>query len=467
MILPRLSELTSHFALVGGERKELPRLANSLALILGRFASSGLGFLTWLVAARLYAATEVGLASGLVSAMMLLVQFSLLGIGAAYITRYPAHQERPGRLLNTALTIVSAAALLTSGVFILLSAWSFKELNVVAVQPAYGLLFSCMVLFGALNSLMDSVSIAQRRSDQVLARNVLFGVTAVASIGILALLLPAHTSLMIVLGWTLAGLAACSLGAVQFWRALSRYFFHPSLEKGIAAELIRNGLPNYLLTLSERAPNWVLPILVTELLSPADNARWYTVWMMAWVVFQIPISIGQNLFADITRQPDKIDQSIAYSRRSSLILGSLAAIGTMLLAPFMLSLLGEEYAALGVLPLRILAFAVYPVIFIQSYYAVCRGTGRQREATLTGLVSGLVSTTSAAFVGLRYGIAGMAVAWLVTQLLAGIWAFWRTRTLTVLMRENWLAETSRVIPGQDAGLDMPAPGLGSDEYITE
>jgi hypothetical protein len=82
---------------------------------------------------------------------------------------------------------------------------------------------------------------------------------------------------------------------VQLWRSLSGYIFRPSLEKGIAAELIKSGLPNYLLTLSERAPNWVLPILVTELLSPADNARWYAVWMMAWVVFQIPISIGQNL----------------------------------------------------------------------------------------------------------------------------------------------------------------------------
>ena len=66
MIRPRLSQLTTQFALVGEERKELPRLGNSLALISGRFASSGLGFLTWLVTARLYSATEVGLASGLV-----------------------------------------------------------------------------------------------------------------------------------------------------------------------------------------------------------------------------------------------------------------------------------------------------------------------------------------------------------------------------------------------------------------
>ena len=442
MILPRLSRLTTQFALIGDKRKELPRLANSLALISGRFASSGLGFLTWLVTARLYAASEVGLASGLVSAMMLLVQFALLGIGAAYITRYTAHQERPARLLNTAMTIVSAVALLACGVFIVIAAWFFRELNIVAVQPAYGLLFSAMVLFGTLNTLMDNFSIAQRRSDQVLARNVLFGVTAITFISFLALLLPGRTSLLIISSWVLAGLAACVLGAVQLWRSLSGYIFRPSLEKGIAAELIKSGLPNYLLTLSERAPNWVLPILVTELLSPADNARWYAVWMMAWVVFQIPISIGQNLFADITRQPDKMDRAIAYSRRSSLVLGSLAALGVLLLAPFMLGLMGSEYAAQGVLPLRILSLAVFPVIFIQAYYAVCRGTGRLREATLTGLTSGLLSTIAAAAVGLSYGIAGMAAAWLITQVFAGIWALWRTRTLIISLRENQLTQLS-------------------------
>ena len=76
-----------------GERQELPQFANSLALILGRMAASGLGFLTWLVLARLYAPTEVGLASGLISATMLLVQLSLLGIGSAFITRYPHYRE--------------------------------------------------------------------------------------------------------------------------------------------------------------------------------------------------------------------------------------------------------------------------------------------------------------------------------------------------------------------------------------
>jgi hypothetical protein len=69
------------------------------------------------------------------------------------------------------------------------------------------------------------------------------------------------------------------------------------------------------------------------------------------------------------------------------------------------------------------------------------GTGRLREATLTGLTSGLVST-----IALRLWIVlwhrRMAAAWLITQVFAGIWALWRTRTLIISLRENHLAQLS-------------------------
>ena len=74
-------------------------------------AASGLGFLTWLVLPGCMP-EQVGLASGLVSAMMLLVQLALLGIGAAFITRYPHYRENASKLLDTALGLVSGAVCL-------------------------------------------------------------------------------------------------------------------------------------------------------------------------------------------------------------------------------------------------------------------------------------------------------------------------------------------------------------------
>src|SRR5438270_5035681 len=67
-------------------RKELPASTSSLAFLGGKAATLGLGFLAWVAVARQFDRTVVGLAAGAVSIMMLCVQLSLLGLGAAVIT---------------------------------------------------------------------------------------------------------------------------------------------------------------------------------------------------------------------------------------------------------------------------------------------------------------------------------------------------------------------------------------------
>src|SRR5215204_3677784 len=84
--------------------RSLPMALNSITLILGKMVTMALGFVVWLVAAKLFAPAEVGLASGTVSAMMLCVQLALFGAGAAVISLYPQHLQRPGELLDTAIT---------------------------------------------------------------------------------------------------------------------------------------------------------------------------------------------------------------------------------------------------------------------------------------------------------------------------------------------------------------------------
>ncbi|MRS04006.1 lipopolysaccharide biosynthesis protein, partial [bacterium] len=398
------------------------RLYNSGTLILGRVASSGLGYLTWLITARLFEAREVGIASGVVSAMMLCVQLALFGIGAAVIKAYPLHLESPSKMINTAMNLVALASLATAAIFLVFAKTFFTELNVVSAVPLYALLFLAISFFGAVNVLMDHVSIAIKRGDQVLGRNVLFGIITIAGVAALPLLAETTTSIAIVSAWAAAGFFACALGAYQIYRSVPAYRYQATVNGQTGKQLIGIGLPNYLLTLAERAPNWILPIIITELLSPVQNARWYAVWMMAWVVFLVPISIGQNLFAEISHEPAAFRNPLKKSLRNSLIGGSFAAAVVIGLAPYLLLLLGKEYSAAGTAPLRILALAILPITVIQMYYAVCRGTQRLTEATITGVISGMAGVAAATFAGIQNGLTGMAVAWLVTQSVAAIWA---------------------------------------------
>lgn len=408
------------------ESRSLSMLGNSISLMLAKAGAMALGFLFWLVAARQFEPTAVGLAAGAVSSMMLCTQLALVGAGSSVITLLPEHRRSPFRLLDAAFTIVALAALLTGGAFLLFASDAFDELSVVAAKPAFALLFLVMTLFGALGALFDQVSTALRRADQVLVRGVLFGAVTLSLVAVVPLFAGRTSSVAIFLPWVAAGAAACLVGVIQLRRS-ARHVYRPRVDRSLARDLVRVGFPNHLLSLTEKAPGLVLPIVVTEVLSPASNAVWYAVWMMVWAVYIIPISSGLALFVEAADRPHQLRSAIVHSTRSALAFGIAAALALALLAPRALSLLGSHYAHLGVTPLRVLLCGFVPLVFVQAYFASCRARRRLWEAIATGTVSGVVGVVAAAGAGTVYGLNGMAVAWLGTQLLTGAWALARLR----------------------------------------
>lgn len=415
----------------GRKNTSLLMLLNSLAQIMGKVFTMGLGFLTWMLAARLFATGEIGIASGVVAAMMLCTQVGLLGIGSAIIVLYPQYKSSPARLFDTAITFVAGAALLAGGGFLLLATSAFQELRVVASTPLYTLLFLVMSALGTVGILLDQTATTLRRGDQMLFRGLLSGLVTVASIAILPFATDAGDSIVIFSAWVVGAIAASGLGSIQLWRTLSHYVYRPRLELHLVRQLLRVGLPNWVLTLTERAPALVMPIVVTELLSPEANAYWYVIWMLSWVVFIVPVQVAMTLFAEAVHRPEAVRRIIQHGVKMSLALGLVSATAVALMASFVLSLLGADYAAAGTTPLRILVFSVIPVTFIQAYFATCRAYGRLREATVTGGLIGLISVVAAALAGIEYGLTGMAIAWLAVQSVAGLWASVRVRLVVL------------------------------------
>jgi O-antigen/teichoic acid export membrane protein len=130
---------------------------NSLALILAKVSTMGLGFVAWLLAARLFAAAEVGIASAVVSAITLCSQIALLGISSAIISLYPTHRDAPGRLLNTAYGITAGAAVVAGGLFLIVASAVFTELRVVSSMPLYIALFLLMSVLGTLDTIVAHI----------------------------------------------------------------------------------------------------------------------------------------------------------------------------------------------------------------------------------------------------------------------------------------------------------------------
>jgi len=296
----------------------LTLVGNALSVMAGKTATMGFGFLFWVVAAREFPRGQVGLAAGVVAAMMLCTQFAIGGVGSALITCYPQYRRRPSRLLDTSVTVVVLTALAAAGVFLIAASFGLRHLGVVAANPVYAIAFTLMTVFGTVAILLDQLSIALGRGDQVLVRGVAFGAVTVVGIALVPLVAHGPGSLAIFAPWAFAGAVNVAIGLVQLRRMLPEYRYRARVERATAKDLMRHGLPNYALTLAERAPGLLLPIVVIEVLTPADNATWYAVWMMAWVVYTIPISAGLSLFAEGSNRPEGLRKATGEAIRIAL-----------------------------------------------------------------------------------------------------------------------------------------------------
>jgi O-antigen/teichoic acid export membrane protein len=414
-------------------------------MVSGRVAAMGLGFIFWLMAAHAAPQADVGFAAAVVSAMMLCTQFAQLGVGSAFIALLPSQRRPPAHLLDIALTLTAVGSALVATAFLLVARAWLPELGRVSAAPTWSAAFLAMCVFGTIGIVLDQVNVGLGRGAQVVIRTAAFGaITLVPLAVMLAVGLPMN-AMQLTACWVAAGAAATAVGVLQLRKTVptaiggdegrravqEHYRYRPRWERVLGGRMMTVGLSNHLLTLCERAPGLILPIVVTELLSAEATAVWYVVWMGAWVVFTAPVSVGIAQFAEASRRPEAAAAATRTALRASLLYAGTGAILVAALAYPVLYLLGPQYADPGVTPLRLLLLGVLPLAVVSAYYAQCRANGRLAEAIGLAAAAGLGAVAIPAIAGTQYGLAGMALAWVAVQAIAAGWAgirLWAARS---------------------------------------
>ncbi len=112
-----------------------PLYRNSIYISLSSLTTTLAGFIFWAVAARLYPAGDVGVASAIVSALNLTFQLSMLGMNFALIRFYPEYREGAA---GTALFVTAIAGLVFSTAYglLMITSKSFSGLSSVAFLEA-------------------------------------------------------------------------------------------------------------------------------------------------------------------------------------------------------------------------------------------------------------------------------------------------------------------------------------------
>ena len=152
--------------------------ASGVGLIVAKAASMGLGFVFWLVAARNFSVEDVGLVGAAIPAIQLTGQAALLGLGAAFTIFYSRTKDTH-HLLNTSLTATSLLSLSTVSLFAAYAAFISSELRALVESPVFLVLFLAMGVGAGLMLIVDQISMAMRRGDQIIGRSLLNGVVSI------------------------------------------------------------------------------------------------------------------------------------------------------------------------------------------------------------------------------------------------------------------------------------------------
>ncbi len=374
-------------------------------LILAAAINSATGFVFWWIAARQFPEAAVGLAGAAVSAILLLSQISVLGLGTALAGMI--HREpRAASLAATATFATGAAGLLLGGIVAGVAPFISDELAPIGASPWAIGLFALGVSLTAVSAVLDQVLVAVLRSSVQLLRNVVFSLVRLFLLAAAAL---AFIDGMAIYGaWVLATVVSLMTVAAIPRHARRALNLLP-LEWGGLRGLAFGALSHHVLNLSRSSSVWLLPALVTVLLSREANAAFYIALLLANFIAIVGTSATFTLYVVGARNPEQLWRQVRFTVGLSLATATGGTLVLGLLGQPLLSAFGPAYAE-AYPAVVLLAVTTLPLGIKDHWIALQRLRGSVTRAALIGVGLLLVELAAGAAGAIVAGVAGLALA---------------------------------------------------------
>jgi O-antigen/teichoic acid export membrane protein len=393
----------------------VPLYREGYALVLSSALTSGLGMVYWVLVARNYTTTVVGLNSATMSAMFFLANVSQLDLVSALNRFIPEAGRKTGRLVIYAYLISSAIALGSSLLFVMgLNIWA-PTLGFLKSSTFFIVWFVIATMTWCIFTLQDSVMIGLQQAKWVPIENVFFALAKIILVVALAKPFPQYG---VFASWTIPLTASLlPVNILIFWCLIPKHIKETKdrVKSIIPAQILRFVTGNYLSSLIWMATNSLLPIIVIERAGATANAYYYLSWTIAYSLYLVSLNMGMSLITEAATKQKKI---YAYSYRqflqtARLLLPAVAIV--MLGAPYILRLFGKSYAMEGVLLLRLLCLSAVPYM-VNSFF-ICIARVQHRLVALVLVQASLCALVLSLSIILldSIGIAGIGISWLLSQ----------------------------------------------------
>lgn len=322
---------------------------NAASLMIATLATSGFGFVFWLLAAHLRAPAVVGRASAAIAALSLLATIAQLNLSNLYVRYLPIAGRlghtmvRRGYVAATVLSLVVGTVYVASG----LSA------SVVSGGLGVRVLFVLAVVVLAIFALQDSVLTALRLAPWVPVENISF---AVAKLLLLPLLVLLGIGAGIVLAWVLPAAAAVLVVSLLLFRWVLPARGDAEGTLPDRRRLLSFTAGVYVGDLFLTATLQLMPLLVLARLGAAEAAYLTLPWQVLMGLTFLLANVAMTFEVEIVNE----GLSRALVRRGVLLWSGIvlaAVVVCVLGAGPLLSLAGARYAAHGAALLRLVGLS--------------------------------------------------------------------------------------------------------------
>ena len=396
-----------------------PLYKNSFYILLTMVIGGLLGFIFWIVAAKLYSQEEVGITTALISAVNLIVILSFLGLDQSIIRFFPEGNRT--KIFITSLIAITMATVIFGVIFVAgINIWS-PQLSIV---KEYLFIFFVTLVSFSLIQPTSQVFIALRKGNYYFYQNLLMGLRA------LILFLPFLGKFGIFISFGLASLISLLFSMYFIFKFKIEKF---NLKKQLRVDVnylkdsFRFSIGNYVFVILITIPGYLLPILVLNVLGSEQTAYYYIAYTIGSVLFMISAAFGTSLFVEGSHGESLRKNTLKTTFATFIVLIPIAIL-LFIFGGYILGLIGANYInGLNLLKTIILSSFFYAVCMI--YFSISRVQKNMSDLIVIGLLIFILLIGFSYIFMLKFGIVGVGYAWIVSYFAGSIFVILKIRKL--------------------------------------
>jgi O-antigen/teichoic acid export membrane protein len=427
-------------------------LRNSLYLVFSSGLQAALGFVFWILAARLFTPDETGRASSLISASLFISMLALLGLNNSFIRYLPTAKNRDA-LITGGLCAVMTGAVVLAALYVVAAPTVAPRLAFVEERLPLAIGFMLFTAASSVNLLTDAVFIGSHRAGYIaLTDGAVAGLTKIAALVMLA----GFGSFGLYTAST-TGLAAAALVSVVL--IVAHLGWRPEFRDSLTAlrPLVRFSSASYATEFLSIIPQTVLPLIVLDRLGAAAAAYYYVSYQVAALTFSASYAVQATTLAEGSRGGVDLRTLVNRSVRLMVIVAVPAILVVVVCAHWILLVFGARYSAHGTDALIVLVTAGIPIASVGLIETPLRLLGRLHVIVWSSVLFAAV-TCGFAWLFAGHGLVAVAAAWPIGTTLSALCCavpLLRRRPVSARHRRS---ERGARAPGDQPGRDFAGTG---------